>query len=95
MANHYGVNTLVRVHATFVDRTGAVTDPTVIIAKHQDPLGAEVSKTYPDTIVKLSTGRYYLDIDANAAGTWYYRWEGTGAVEVGGERTFIVDATVF
>ena len=95
MANHYSVGTLVRCSVVFKAIDGTVTDPTIIVAKYETPAAAETTKTYPDTVVKVSTGRYYIDIDANAAGTWTYRFNGTGTVQATNERTFIVDATVF
>ena len=46
-------------------------------------------------LVKDSTGVYHLDVSASAVGQWYYRWEGTGAVEQADEGTFVVEASAF
>lgn len=93
--NAYDVGDRVRVYGVFTDLAGVDTDPTTIVCKYQDPAGTETTVTYPTSIVKASTGRYYLDIDLNAAGTWYYRWVATGAVVAAGEQSLIVRATVF
>lgn len=94
-ANVYDVGDRVRVWGQFATPAGVATDPSAVVCKYQDPSGNETSVTYPASIVKASTGRYYLDIDIDEAGTWYYRWAGTGAVVAAGETTFIARTTVF
>lgn len=93
--NSYDVGDRVRVRGIFQSLAGVDTDPDTIVCKYQDPSGAETTVTYPTSIVKSSTGRYYLDIDITAAGTWYYRWVGTGAVVAAGEQSFVVRETQF
>lgn len=93
--NVYDVGDRIRVWGEFTDLAGTATDPTTIVCKHQDPSGNETTVTYPTSIVKASTGRYYLDIDIDEAGTWYYRWNATGAVVAAGETSFVVRATQF
>lgn len=93
--NVYDVGDRVRLRGVFTDLAGADTDPTTIVCKYQDPSGNETSVTYPTTIVKESTGRYYLDLDIDEAGTWHYRWNGTGAVVAAGEQSFIARDTQF
>lgn len=97
MANHYAVGSLVRASVFFTDLNGAATDPTTITAKYQNPAGQETSKTYvtDPEVVKDSTGRYHIDITVATAGTWYYRWNGTGAVVAAVEKSFIADSTEF
>lgn len=96
MANRYPVGSLVRATVAFkTASSGALTDPTTIVAKYEDPAGSETTKTYPDTVVKASTGRYYIDITVNAAGTWYYRFNGTGACVAADEESFVAEATQF
>lgn len=93
--NRYDVGDRARVWGVFQSLAGVDTDPTTIVCKYQDPSGNETSVTYPTSIVKSSTGRYYLDIDVDEAGTWYYRWNATGAVVAAGETSFIARATQF
>lgn len=40
-------------------------------------------------------GVFHLDVSAATAGQWYYRWEGTGAVEQADEGAFVVTASAF
>lgn len=59
---------------------GTPKDPTTITYRVRDPLGVETSFVYPATIVKLSTGVYYLIVTFTVNGTWTIRAEGAGAV---------------
>ena len=93
--NVYDVGDRIRLRGVFTNLAGVDTDPTTIVCKYQDPGGVETTVTYPTSIVKVSTGRYYLDIDIDEAGTWYYRWNGTGDVVAAGEQSFIARTTVF
>lgn len=93
--NVYDVGDLVRVEGEFRNLAGALTDPTAVVCKYQDPSGNETTVTYPTSIVKVATGVYYLDISIDEAGTWYYRWNGTGDVQAAGEHEFTVRATEF
>jgi len=79
----------VRLSATFtVD--GAATDPTTVTLRVKAPSGTVTSYTYAATeITRVSTGVYRKDVLFDAAGTWYVRWEGTGAA-AGVEEAAIV-----
>lgn len=95
--NYYPNGAAVRVFAKYRVRNadqspGALTNPTTVIFSYQNPDGSETSKTYPDTIVRATTGIYYLDITANRAGIWRWRTDGDGSVE---EGQFTVEASVF
>lgn len=84
MANTYDVGDLVRVTGTFTDADGAATDPDVVRIKYQDPSGNDTTDLYgTNNTVKSATGVYYLDIDIDEAGTWYYRVEGETSAQVG------------
>lgn len=84
MANIYDVGDLVRVTGTFTDADDAATDPDVVRVKYQDPSGNDTTDVYGvGSTVKSGTGVYYLDIDADEAGTWYYRVEGETSGGVG------------
>lgn len=93
--NVYDVGDRVRLYGYFTNRARVDTDPTAVVCKYQDPSGNETTVTYPTDIVKSSTGRYYLDIDLDESGTWYYRWNGTGDVVAAGEQSFTVRASQF
>ena len=81
----------VRCHAIFRLMTGAVTDPTTIVAKHEDPSGTETTPT----ATKTTAGRYYFDLTIDEAGTWSFQFVGTGDIVAAGEATFTVESTVF
>ena len=99
--NRYDVKDLVRMTALFKNAAGTLIDPSgTITFKYQDPSGNEspftcVGGTSGASIVRDSAGTYHLDIDADEAGTWYYRAESTGVGQAADEQIFIVDATVF
>lgn len=93
--NRYDVGDQVRLWGVFKNLAGADADPDTIICKHQDPSGNETTITYPTGMTKASTGRYYVDLTIDEAGTWYYRFNGTGAIIAAGEQSFIARATQF
>jgi hypothetical protein len=82
MENFFQGN-LVRVQVTFTDITGVVTDPTVVTAKIENPSKVITTYVYLATadIVRVSTGVYYIEVDLNQGGIWFYRFEGTGALK--------------
>lgn len=87
----YAVDTEVRVTATFtVD--DAVTDPTTVTAVIRTPGGVNTTYVFgvDAELVKDSTGVYHVDVAADQAGRWVYRFVGTGAAAAAGERTFLV-----
>ncbi len=99
MANVYDVGDLVRVTGTFTDVDGVATDPDVVRVKYQDPSGNDTTDLYgTNNTVKSATGVYYLDIDIDEAGIWYYRIEGEtsgGAGQGAAESWFSVNSSQF
>ena len=95
--NSYDIGDRVRVSNRFATPAGVDTDPTTVVCKYIDPSLNVTTKTYGSDaeVVKDSTGRYHLDIDVDEAGTWSYRWTGTGAVVAAGEQTFVVRESAF
>lgn len=95
--NSYDVGDRVRIYSNFATPARVDTDPGTIVCKYVDPSGNVTTKTYGSDaeVVKDSTGRFHLDIDVDEAGTWTYRWNGTGAVVAAGEQTFVARETVF
>lgn len=75
---------------------GVLTDPTVVVAKALSPNGVLTSVTYPDTsLVQEAPGVYRFEFQANVAGLWPVRFEGSGAVEAVGEQVVIVQPSNF
>ena len=86
-----------KVHLTAKFIVGSVlTDPTVIICRVKDPSGNVTVYTYAlAQVTKTSTGLYYKDISIDESGDWYYRWEGTGAMEAAEESHLVAEVSEF
>lgn len=85
MADHH-IGSTIRLQATFRNSAGTLTDPSTVVARLLDPRGAETTPTAQNA----STGVWYFDTTPTIAGTWFYRFEGSGTVEVSNERSFTV-----
>lgn len=88
----------VRCYGSFAAEDGTtLTDPTTITFKVKNPAGSTTTYVYGTDaqLVKIGTGRYRVDVTANAAGLWTYRFEGTGAVVAADEQTFTVNGGAF
>ena len=95
MANVYDVGDSIRLAASF-NIKNVLTDPSSVTLKVQDPSENEDSYTYGAAqITKDATGQYHKDITLDEVGTWYFRFEGTGAAVAAGEGNFEVRATEF
>ena len=89
--NVYTKDSEVRITTTFTTTSGTATDPSTVTVYVKDPTGTRTTYVYGSSaVVKDSTGVYHLDIFANIAGTWWYRFEGTGALVAAAESEFIV-----
>jgi hypothetical protein len=90
--NVYVKGNLVRVSASFTNEAGAALDPTVVKCVVLEP-GDVLATTYTYgtdvAVVKDSTGHYHLDIDADEAGEWRYRWYSTGTGQSASEGLFM------
>lgn len=94
LLNAYANDNLVRVGVDFRDANGLLTDPAVVTAKYGTPAGSITSLTYGvDAALKhTETGIYYIDVAANRAGQWNYRFEGD---DYASEGHFMVTPSVF
>lgn len=91
--NSYDLGDLVRVSAPFtLVSSGAAVDPTVVKCSVRDPSGNVVTYVYltDAALVRDSAGNYHLDVDADEAGTWCYRWWSTGTGQAAEENQFTV-----
>ena len=88
----YDVGDLVRVAGAFADSDDDDIDPIVVTFKFTDPSANTISYTYSTDpeLKKESQGHYYVDISIDEAGTWFYRWESTGAVGQAAEENHFV-----
>lgn len=95
MANIYDDGDSVRLAVGFTIRN-TLTDPTTVTLKVQDPSDNETDYTYAlAEVIKDGVGQYHKDITLDEVGTWYYRFEGTGAAVAAEENSFAVRETEF
>jgi uncharacterized protein YfaS (alpha-2-macroglobulin family) len=95
--NEYALGTNVTVSAIFKTALGVAADPTAVFFSVKDPEGTQSDLTYGDDVevVKDSTGHYHVDVDANIAGTWLYRFFSTGTGKAAAEGSFTVSPSNF
>ena len=93
----YDKGDLVTCRGTFTDSDGNAQDPDAIYCKVTDPSGNTDSYQYgvDAELVRSSTGVYYVNVDADEVGVWYYRFYSTGAGQAAEESSFTVDETWF
>ncbi len=93
----YLIGSLVRLLAEFKDADGVLMDPDEVKIRVLDPSGNQTTKVYltDAEVIKDADGMYHYDLDASAAGTWAYRWEGSGTGQAAAEHTFTVTDTAF
>lgn len=90
--NHYDLLDLIRLPATFLNLASVPADPSTIMLLTANPLGTVATYVFGvASITRVPTGAYYFDLVGNVAGTWHYRWHGTGGVTSNEEWGFIVD----
>ena len=93
--NTYEIGDKVRIKATFTV-SGVKTDPTTITLRVKSPSNVISIYTYAlFEITKSATGMYHKDISITESGEWFYRWEGTGAVETADEAYLVVENSEF
>lgn len=97
MANLYDVGDEVRCTGTFTDADGTAQDPTGVTFKFTDPSGNTTTYTYGTDaqLVKSATGVYYVDVNVDEAGRWWYRFAGTGTGQAADELYFIAEESRF
>lgn len=93
----FTVGDLVVCSASFVDDDGEAIDPSEVGFKVKDPSGNVTSYVYGDDIelVNDGTGEYHVDVNADEAGTWNYRFYSTGTGQAAEESTFTVETSQF
>lgn len=84
------IGTMVRISATWTvpaTEDGVPTDPTAVALTVELP---DASTATP-TPVRDAAGVYHADYLPPVAGTYLWRWEGTGAAHASAEGTFAVE----
>lgn len=91
MANAYTLGDSIRLSAAFTNSGGNAVDPGSVVCTVRKPSG---STTTP-SVTKDSTGNYHSDVDLDAVGEWFYRFEGLTSNKAAAEQRFIVKASLF
>ena len=89
--NTYDIGDQIQVQVNFTDLNNNPIDPTTVTFKYAIPGGIPTT----GTATKQSTGVYTGLITTTIAGTYTYRFEGTGAVIAAAESTFLVRTSKF
>lgn len=92
--NRYDDGQMVRLQSEFKDLEGNYLNPTTVTLRVRNPDTLTVTTyTYPATVLQLSMGIYYKDIDTTdfVTGPWFYKWIGTGAVTAAKEWAFVIN----
>lgn len=94
--NKYDKGDVVRATGSFTGG-GAAIDPDSVSFRVKAPDGTVTVYVYltDAELVKEATGVYHVDVDANANGEWFYRWESSGLGQAAAEGRFIVKASAF
>lgn len=99
MPNLYKIGQVVRCKGRFRDTDGEYRDPTSVFFQLINPSDVQTSLEYgvDGTLVKESTGVYYVDVDVGAigAGMYNYRFYSTGTYQTANEDRFEVMASPY
>ena len=92
----YTIGQLVHCSAEFQAYINSVltyVDPDVVMFKYKRPGLDPVTYVYgiDAELVKTDVGKYYVDLDAQHAGTWYYKFWSTGDYQAAQQAEFTVD----
>jgi hypothetical protein len=79
----YDIGDRVKVYTStpFTDSDGVIVDPDIVTFRIKEPDGTVTPYVYDDDpeVVKDGVGIYYILVNVDAHGNWYYRIEGTDA----------------
>jgi hypothetical protein len=89
----YETGDLVRLSVTFADLTNQPADPSTVTLAITAPDGSTQNYTTSE-ITRDGTGVYHFDLSTTLAGTYTYRWTGTGAVSAVQEGSVPVAASI-
>lgn len=97
LATTHARGQVVRAAVVFTDSGGDEVDPTGVTARIKPPSGSTLVYVHGTDaeLVKDEVGEYHVDVDANLAGTWYVRFEGTGTYQAAAEHSFKVAVGAF
>lgn len=94
----YDVGDEIRCTAVFTNATsGAALNPSQVFAEIRKPDRTVTTYEYgvDAELVRSSTGHFYVDVDVDIAGRWYYRFYSTGTGKAAHEGAFTVRESQF
>jgi hypothetical protein len=91
MAGPFDIGDKIRLTAEFRDDAGALADPVTVTLMIKDPAGTVTTPTP----TRSGLGEYEHLIVIDQADRWYWRWVGSGDVDVAEESWFFVRPSVF
>jgi hypothetical protein len=98
MSKTYVIGSGIRVSVKFKETTtGDFVDPEGVVLKVKDPSLIVTTLTHGQDaeLQKSAVGHYFAVIDCDQAGTWKYRWEGTGQNQAATEASFEISPSTF
>ena len=97
MPSTYDTKDIVRVTGKFSTASGstAYKDPTTVNFHKETPDGTVTSAavsppTTSATIIRSTTGEFYVDVTTTSSGRYEYRWTSTGTLSASEEGGFLV-----
>ena len=85
-APKFDIGDKVRLTCALTDITGAAADPTTVVCTVRAP----DNTTSTPSVMHPGLGSYYSEVTTTQSGTYFYRFEGTGALVVAEEGQFYV-----
>ncbi len=76
------IGSSVRLTAHIYDLNDTDQDPSTVTCEVMDPRGTVTTYTYGTdaAMSQSSVGDYYLDLNPDQSGTWFFRWKGADSV---------------
>jgi hypothetical protein len=97
MIDWFDVGDEVRLSVAFTNAaTAAAVDPGAVALSVRAPDGTTTTYTHAAAeVTKTATGAYYRDVPLTAAGSWYWRWVGSGSNAAAAEGSISVRRSNF
>ncbi len=93
----YDKGDVVRVSAAFTTEAGVAVDPTVVKFAYRAP-GDNTTTTFVcgvgTELVQDGDGCYHVDLHAETAGVWKYRWYSTDVGKAAASGSFLVEESI-
>jgi len=95
----YDIGDLARGVASFVGTDGVTPGiPSMVSFLLKNPLGSVSTYVLGQagaSILQVGSAAYARDFTITMAGSWFYRWEGTGMVQAADEWSLLADRSFF